>query len=239
MKDDDRTPKRPDERRHPVTHPRDESLDDIVPALADLPVFPLAGVVLFPRALLPLHIFEPRYQAMLKHCLETTRAMAIAMVPDPSELDARGQPRFARVAGIGVILEHQSLTDGRSNILLHGRARVELDEIPSDTPFRRARATLREDVMSTVPGADRAALVAAATAFAGEMHKREDFSFALPQNAGPGAIADLCAQHLVAEPSTRQALLEERDQATRVRKVIAELAIQHRALLGSRGGVLH
>jgi len=218
---------------------RDDTPGDLGPALADLPVFPLPQVVLFPRALLPLHIFEPRYRAMLQHCLETHRTMAIAHVPDEHDLDANGQPRFAAIAGVGAILEHQPLADGRSNILLYGRARVVLEEVPSDTPGGRARATIREDVPSTVTDADRAALVAAATAFAAELHKRDDFSFALPPNAKINAVADLCAQHLIADAKVRQALLEERDIAERVRMVIAELALQHRAILGPGGSVLH
>ena len=213
--------------------------EDIGPALADLPIFPLPGVVLFPRALLPLHVFEPRYRAMVAHCLATHRAMAIALVPDMNDLDESGQPRIAKIAGVGVILEHQALADGRANILLHGRARVELAEQPSDSPFRRARAKIREDIERTVPSADRAALVAAATAFAGELHKKDDFTFALPPNAGIGTVADLCAQHLVEGAATRQAILEQRDVADRVRMVIAELALQHRALLGNAGSVLH
>ena len=228
------------------TGPRDaepqDANDDLgvtLLSLADLPIFPLPGVVLFPRALLPLHVFEPRYRAMLTHCLNTHRSMAIAHVPDVNDLDEAGQPRIAKVAGLGVILEHQALADGRANILLHGRARVELDEQPSDSPFRRAKATLREDVVRPVGNADRAALVAAATAFAGELHKRDDFSFALPPNATIGIVADLCAQHLVEGAAMRQSILEQKDIAMRVRMVIAELALQHRALLGNAGSVLH
>jgi Lon protease-like protein len=220
------------------TKPEDV-LEDLGPALTDLPIFPLPGVVLFPRALLPLHVFEPRYRAMVAHCLATYRAMAIALVPDMNDLDEAGQPRIAEIAGVGVILEHQALADGRANILLHGRARVTLEEQPSDSPFRRARATVREDIVRTVPSADRAALVAAATAFAGELHKKDDFTFALPPNASIGTVADLCAQHLVEGAKARQAILEQRDVADRVRMVIAELALQHRALLGNAGSVLH
>jgi Lon protease-like protein len=217
----------------------EERPEDLERALEDLPIFPLPGVVLFPRALLPLHVFEPRYRAMVEHCLATNRAMAIALVPDPDDRDGTGEPRIAKVAGVGIIVEHQAMPDGRSNILVQGKARVSLDERPSTTAFRRAKATLLPDVMSPVPSADRTALVAAATSFAGELHKRDDFSFALPPSAGVESIADLCAQHLVADAATRQALLEERDVGKRVRRVIAELAMQHRALLGGRPSMLN
>ncbi len=219
----------------------DERPEDLERALEDLPIFPLPGAVLFPRALLPLHVFEPRYRAMLDHCMATHRAMAIALIVDPSEVDADagGEPRIARVAGVGIIVEHHALPDGRSNVLLRGRARVALDEQPKTSPFRRAKATLLPDVFTTVPNADRAALVAAATSFAGELHKRDDFSFALPAHAGVEVVADLCAAHLIADAATRQSLLEERDVAKRVRRVIAELALQHRALIGGGASTLN
>jgi Lon protease-like protein len=210
-----------------------ESLDA---ALDDLPIFPLPSVVLFPRALLPLHIFEPRYRAMLDHCMKTHRTMAIALIADPNDKDAQGEPRFASIAGVGRIIEHQPLESGRSNILLHGRARVDLVERPTDGPFRRARAKLRADLKTPVPAADRSALISAATSVASELHKRDDFSFALPTNVEIDALADLCAQHLVLDPKARQSLLEERDVASRVRAVIAELALQHRAMTGKAGG---
>jgi ATP-dependent Lon protease len=193
---------------------QDESLGELGRALGDVPVFPLPNAVLFPRALLPLHIFEPRYRAMIAHCLATHRALVVARVADERDMNDAGRPRFALVAGLGFIVEHKALLDGRSNILLQGRA----------------RATVLADVPSRVRETDRTALVAAASSFAGELHKHADFSFDLPAEADEGAIADLCAQHLLFDPAVRQAVLEERDVALRVRKVTAELAMQHRAL---------
>ena len=107
-------------------------------ALADLPVFPLPQVVLFPHAMLPLHVFEPRYRAMLKDCLETHKLMAVALVLDANDRDEHGNPRMAQIAGVGLIVEHQQLPDGRSNILLHGQGRVRLEELPFVPPYRRA-----------------------------------------------------------------------------------------------------
>ena len=216
-----------------------ESLGDLERALDDVPVFPLPNAVLFPRALLPLHIFEPRYRAMLAHCLATHRALVVARVADERDRDDAGRPRFAQVAGLGYIAEHKMYPDGRSNILLQGRARVSLEELPSGDPFRHVRATVLADVHSKVTSADRTSLVAAATSFAGELHKHADFSFSLPPDASEGAIADLCAQHLLFNPAARQAVLEERDIAARVRKVTAELAMQQRALQKETGSQLN
>jgi ATP-dependent Lon protease len=204
--------------------------------LGDLPVFPLPEAVLFPGALLPLHIFEPRYRAMLAHCLETHRAMVIARICDGKEPDAEGRPRFEPIAGLGVIVRHQALPDGRANIVLQGRARVSIEERPSDAPFRRVSAVVRPDVDAPIATTDRAALIAAATAFASALESHPDLAFAFPPDATAPAIADLCAQHLLFDADVRQAVLEERDVAVRVRRVTSELTLQRYTLTqGARG----
>jgi ATP-dependent Lon protease len=149
---------------------------DLTPqALAELPLFPLPHTVLFPGALLPLHVFEPRYRAMTKHCLATHRALAVVLIPGPttergpisqrnmtaperasysdrpppfserSPLSERDLPAIAPFAGAGVIVEADELPDGRFNLLLRGEARVRLNELPFVPPFRRAEATVVAD----------------------------------------------------------------------------------------------
>ena len=193
-------------------------------ALEAMPVFPLSGVVLFPGALLPLHVFEPRYRQMLADCLATHRVMAMAFVVgegDPQ--DFAGTPNIARVAGAGVIVHHAALPDGRSNIVLQGRARVALDELPFVDPYRRARARVLAEVASTVSAVERTGLHAAAAAFAASARLTE---FEIPAGITPGAAADLCAHHLVVDPQARQRALEELDVAARVHLVTSTLAEQ-------------
>jgi ATP-dependent Lon protease len=209
---------------------------DIDAALGALPLFPLPHVVLFPRALLPLHVFEPRYRTMLKDCLETHRAMAIVLVPDPNDVDAHGHPKIARVAGVGLIVEHEELADGRANIVIHGHSRVAIEELPFVPPYRIARATLIEDVNTPVSDTDRAALLSTASSLVAELTRRDPrFSFALPPSLPPGRIADLCAHHLIVDAGTRQELLEERDVCERVRRITGELALQRTTLTRESG----
>jgi Lon protease-like protein len=196
----------------------------LAPALGAIPVFPLRGVVLFPGALLPLHIFEPRYRAMLGDCLATSRCMAMALVPDDGDrVDANGQPRIARVAGAGVVVRHTALADGRSNIVLRGQARVWLDELPFVAPYRRARARILDPIETAVSAIDRTGLFAVASAFAAAAQQTD---FALPSVVGPGEAADLCAHHLIVDAQTRQQALEELDVGARVRLVTGALAEQ-------------
>ena len=211
-------------------------MSDGVPqeALAALPVFPLPRVALFPRAILPLHVFEPRYRAMLADSLATHRCMALALIRDDDE----ETPAIARVAGVGVVLRHEELPDGRSQILIRGLARVTLDELPFVSPYRRARAQVLVEQVTPVSELERAALQAAATGFLAEVRRRDlDVELELPEGLEVGGIADLCAAHIVLDADVRQQALEELDVASRVRLVTGELVAQTARLTSARGGM--
>ncbi len=208
-----------------------ESSYDLLRALDELPIFPLPRLVFFPNTMLPLHVFEPRYRKMLTDCLETHGAMAVVRL--------EAGDKIASVAGAGVVVHHEELADGRSNLVLAGSARVRLEELPFIPPYRRARATVLEPIHSHVPDKDHAALVASATDFVREVRRHDsDFSFELPSSRGAGILADVCASNLIVDADVRQRLLEELDDAARVRGVVEELASQ-RLSLGERSRVLH
>lgn len=201
-------------------------------AIHRLPIFPLPQVVFFPEAVLPLHVFEPRYRAMLRDCLTTHGAMAIAQIV-PGE-DDHGRPRIAEIASGGIIVEHQPLPDGRANIVLRGMARLHLAELePSEgLPYRIARATILHDRDVQVPEHDRTALVSAATMFAAEVKKHDpNFTFRLPKALEAPILADLCAFQLIVDAAARQAVLEELDPRARVTMVLDQLAMQHGAMM--------
>jgi ATP-dependent Lon protease len=201
-------------------------------ALGAIPIFPLPQVVLFPEAVLPLHVFEPRYRAMLRHALATHGAIVVAQMIGGE--DEHGRPRIAPVAGGGVVIEHQPLPDGRANIVLLGQARLRLDELEPDDarPFRVARATVLEDLPVSIRENDRTALVAAATMFAAEVKKHDPtFSFRMPATLDAAHVADLCAFQLVIDPGARQAMLDELDPRIRVEMVLNQLALQHGAMI--------
>lgn len=207
---------------------------DLAPALAALPLFPLPQTVLFPGALLPLHVFEPRYRALVRDVLKTHRSLSVVLITDATPVDAHGHPAIASVAGVGTIIDHAELPGGRYNILLRGRARVSLAELPFEPPYRRAAATvLKEEAPPEVPSADVMALVSTASAFAGVVRERDQsFDFHLPRDASPALLADLCAHHLVLDARERQLILETLDTAARVRRVAETLAVQRLALSG-------
>jgi len=212
---------------------------DLSHALTELPLFPLPRVVFFPGTELPLHVFEPRYRKMLSDCLETHGAMAVVRLLEPERNDPRGQPRICAVAGAGVVVRHEKLPDGRSNMILAGGARVHLEELPFIPPYRRARARVLQPTGGPVLDQDAAALVAAATAFALEVRRHDpEFGFHIPDSLSPGALADVCAANLIVDADVRQQLLEELDDKKRVQIVIEELASQ-RLRIGNKSRILH
>jgi len=105
----------------------------------EVPVMTLPNTAFFPQALMPLHIFEPRYREMLLDVLATNRLFAVAGL-DFERLDEPG--RFEpphRIASVGIIRACQKNENGTSNLLLQGLCRVEIQEILRDEPYRRIK----------------------------------------------------------------------------------------------------
>jgi len=100
-----------------------------------VPIFPLAGAILFPRSQLPLHIFEPRYRDMVRDALDG--AGHIGMV-QPLTMEG-GHPPLYGVGCIGEIVGVEEMEDGRYNIVLNGSSRFRIiAETDLDTPYRNA-----------------------------------------------------------------------------------------------------
>ena len=103
-----------------------------------LPLFPLPDVVLLPGTLLPLHVFEARYRAMVADAKTGDRTIGMTMLRPGSDAAAAAAPIFP-VGTAGEIVENEPLPDGRYNILLEARFRFRvLDEDPP-SPYRVAR----------------------------------------------------------------------------------------------------
>lgn len=103
----------------------------------EVPVMTLPNAALFPQALMPLHIFEPRYRRMLRDVLASNRLFAIAGLDlKQTGAGAVTEPPH-RVAAVGIIRACQKNENGTSNLLLQGLCRVEILAIAGDEPYRR------------------------------------------------------------------------------------------------------
>lgn len=94
--------------------------------LERVPLFPLPNVVLFPRAVLPLHIFEERYKAMTADILKSDGILAMALLKPGWEKNYYGRAAIEPVVCVGKILTYEKLPDGKYNFLLQGRLRAKV-----------------------------------------------------------------------------------------------------------------
>ncbi|MBU8900270.1 LON peptidase substrate-binding domain-containing protein [Corallococcus sp. M34] len=192
-------------------------------ARASLKVFPLPSAVLFPHTVIPLHIFEPRYRALVKEALATDRVMAMAQLVPGWEGNYEGRPSLQPMLCAGVILWDEQVEEGRYNILLQGVSRVRcLEELTTEHLYREVRG----EVLPELPysGPEEEQLRQAVFELAGRVPP----SFAenlLPvaARASGGMLADVVASAVIPEAERRQELLEELDVRRRLEMVLADV----------------
>src|SRR5262245_45827191 len=103
-----------------------------------IPLFPLPDLVFFPHVCLPLHIFEPRYRAMVRDALEGDRIIGMTLLKDGWEDRYYGHDAPIHTVGCaGKITAVQNMEDGRSNITLFGLTRFSIRDQFRDTPYRQ------------------------------------------------------------------------------------------------------
>ena len=112
------------------------------PIPARIPVFPLPNVVLFPKTYLPLHIFEPRYRAMVSDAAMSGQCIGMALLKEGWETDYYGHPPVFSTGCVGRLASVQPLADGRSNILLQGLERFVIEREWYDKAYREATISL-------------------------------------------------------------------------------------------------
>ncbi len=117
----------------------------MIPLPETIKIFPLSEVVLFPDTLMPLHIFEPRYQEMLSDALRGDRLIGMTLIRDggPS-----GHPSVFSTGCAGKIVEHEALEDGRSLIVLQGTLKFRIRE---ETASGKAYRTVRVQALHEAP----------------------------------------------------------------------------------------
>ncbi len=101
-----------------------------------VPLFPLPNVVLFPEVPLFLHVFEPRYRALVTDALASHRMIGMTVLKPGHEADYEGRPPIYPLGCRGAIVEEQRLEDGRFNIVLQGVRRFRVLEEREGAPYR-------------------------------------------------------------------------------------------------------
>lgn len=108
-----------------------------------IPLFPLPNVVFFPKTYLPLHVFEPRYRRMVADAAAGGQCIGMALLKEGWEEQYDGNPPIFSMGCVGRLASVQTLPDGRSNILLQGIERYEIQEEFYEKSYREARVTLK------------------------------------------------------------------------------------------------
>ena len=191
-----------------------------------IPLFPLPNVVLFPNVFLPLHIFEPRYKAMVADALEGDRIIGMVLLRPGWEREYEGRPPVFPIGCAGLITHHERLPDGRYNIVLRGLQKFRIREEDASRSYRIAEV----DTIHEPPAISQQEDLRA--------RRRRLESLLVPQPSGrsqdakvPPSMPDedlinALAQYMELEPLEKQALLEREGLLSRCDSLIELLEIK-------------
>lgn len=195
-------------------------------------IFPLPGAVLFPGLHLPLHIFEPRYRAMVHEVLARDRQIGMIQPRHIVGEEDRESPALYDVGCIGRIVDVEALDDGRFNLILEGTARFRIRrELDVITPFRQVEAEIVSEAEddAVLASVERASLEREAKRFAARQGYVVDWNSV--GQLDDATLVNGIAQVAPFDAAAKQALLETTPIDAR-----AELVIQLMQFFGRFDG---
>lgn len=179
-------------------------------------MFPLPNVYLFPGAIMPLHVFEPRYRMMVQDQLDQQGRIAVANIEEHSG-SPEGNPPVHPMAGLGEIAHHRRLPDGRFLIWLIGLCRVKIEEAESSKPYRIVEAEIAREIEASDEEAEevRAHLEEA-------ISKRSNGELLSSESIPLGAMVDALLQCLQLPHAIMQPMFSELDISRRAKQALLE-----------------
>jgi uncharacterized protein len=192
-------------------------------------LFPLPELVVFPHAMQPLHIFEPRYCEMLLESLASDRLIGMATLASGIGDVLSAQPPIASVICIGKIVSHAETESGHHNILLVGAKRAEIvRELPLNRSFRMAEVRVQADVHEPGDPQQRkllrgALLDAFAAVIPASANAQQYLHELMAGQMGLGPITDIISYTLGLEVSAKLRLLSEVNVERRAKLLIGML----------------
>ncbi len=206
----------------------------MLPAI--LPLFPLPRVVLFPQTFLPIHVFEPRYQALTVDVLNAHHHFVLTLMkatPDPGSL-GEAAATF-EVGCLAEVVRAEPLTAGRWNLLLQGKEAIRIVEEVPGKPYRQAH-TERIPFNASVlwPGPHRKRLMDSLQAYAAAEGIEAQLKELLDLPLEDAGRLNTLAMALDFEPTERQFLLEAKDLPTLADRMLQllEFAVGGRSIQG-------
>jgi len=192
-------------------------------------LFPLPNLVLFPHVLQPLHVFEPRYRALVEEAMGADRLIAMALLEPGWEPDYEGRPPLAGIACLGRVATSQRLSDGRYNIFLAGLKRVRLvRELSPKKLFREAKVELYDDFYpaggaTQRPLVQRRLVETFQRSLPNMPEAREQLDQLLAGDVCLGTLTDILAYTLNLDLTIKQRLLAEQNVDRRAALLLDQL----------------
>ncbi len=185
-----------------------------------IPIFPLPNVVLFPDVPLPLHIFEPRYRAMVRDAVAGSRLIGMVLLRDGWEAEYHGAPDVYRVGCAGRIVETTPLPDGKFNIVLAGLREFEIVTEQRERAYRQASVTwCAESADERLPADLRATLVHVIERYTGRFGDGDARQVLGDATLADRTLVNFFAFWLDLSSVEKQCLLEEVGGAPRARRL--------------------
>ena len=187
---------------------------------ATIPIFPLQDVVLFPNSNAGLHIFEPRYRAMVADALEGDSIIGMIMLQPGYEAEYEGRPPIYAVGCAGVIIAVQELPDGRYNLVLDGLVKF---RVLSEDASRAYRLAEVEALPEALEASDLPLLAERRRQLERTLLSLSPGRQLPPSDLSDEEAIDLLSQILPLEPAHRQELLEADGPVERAVRLIRRL----------------
>ncbi|MGK0184686.1 MAG: Lon protease-like protein [Verrucomicrobiales bacterium] len=185
-----------------------------------VPLITLGQCNLFPHGLLPLYLFEPRYQQMVDYALEQGRILCVSTrLPDAAEDDDDAVFPYSTAGLVRACVRGE---DGTSNLILQGLHRVRFGDWVQKEPFRIVKA---EPIHAVDPDPDRTErLQQQLRETVAGMDTDSQIMQQLEATSSAEVMADILAYHLIPDPYTRQPLLEMESISDRLDFLLKSLA---------------
>jgi Lon protease-like protein len=173
-----------------------------------IPLFPLPNAVLFPRMPLPLHVFEPRYRAMVRDAARGARLIGMALLCGDWERDYYGRPPVFPTGTVGEMVHVEELADGRFNIVLRGLREYTVVRELEGAPYREAAVTWRPPSRGPLAGEMRTAIAHEMQRYLTRLGRASAPDELLKGSVDDETFVNFLSQHLDVPPLEKQALLE-------------------------------
>ena len=189
----------------------------------EIPLFPLPNLVLFPRVLVPLHIFEERYKLMINSCIEHDEVFGIVLLRSGAETES--EDTIHRVGVTARIVQVERLENGRLNILNEGEDRFRIRRLTTQEPFWKGLVDFFEDNESH-PSIEAiqeevSELYRKVAELGAKIDSSEETETALPES--PTDLSYMISYILDMDPEAKQKLLEMTSAAERLRSLVPHL----------------